>query len=78
MIGDHRVLAGENRAQVEQDAGLFDAGNDGRIGLAEAAAKVVGAQVTMGQGDQAGGKNSGGRRAASDHGFAVAEFDPQE
>src|SRR5208282_2827301 len=42
-VSDHGVLGGENRAQVEQDAGVLYAGNDGRVGLAEATAKVVGA-----------------------------------
>ena len=42
------ILVGEDSAQIQQDSSLLDAGNDGRIGRAEAVGQLVGAEALAG------------------------------
>ena len=62
---DNWILIGKDRAQIQQDLTIFDAGNDRGIRRAEANCEFIRAESGATDGQQAGGKNRGGSGAAT-------------
>ena len=71
------ILLEKDRAQVEQHAAFFNPGDDRRIRLAKAGAQFVGAEIAVGERDEACWESCRGSSAAPNDRFAVEEFEHQ-